>query len=348
MATITKIQWTDHTFNPVIGCSKVHTGCLHCYAEADMGIRRKRVIWGPNGTRSMTSPQYWRQPLAWDKEAKAAGERRRVFCASLADVFEDWQGPILNARGGVLLRSTDGFVVGTEADDPAKRVTMDDIRRNLFGLIDATPNLDWLLLTKRPENIPRMWPIEPAGYSRSPIPTLPPLPVHTRKRRNNVWLGTSVSDQPTLDKMAPEILKCRDLTPVLFLSAEPLIGAMDVRPYLKHPSMPDQIVKPGSLPIEYLPVVGLDWIIAGGESGRGARPCSISAIREIVRQCRVAQAACFVKQLGSRPCGNWGGGDNRPDIAGTCEANWFNLRDPKGGDPEEWPKDLVVREFPKA
>jgi protein gp37 len=121
MAEVTKIQWTDHTFNPWIGCSKVHAGCAHCYAEADMDTRRGRAKWGPQGTRSRTSDANWKLPLKWDRAAKLSlqsweyavqtavseydqvepYERPRVFCASLADVFEAWDGPICDAKGNV-------------------------------------------------------------------------------------------------------------------------------------------------------------------------------------------------------------------------------------------------------
>lgn len=114
------IEWTDHTFNPWIGCSKVSPGCEHCYAEALMDTRYGRVTWGPNGTRVQTSESNWQKPLAWNRDARRTGRRQRVFCASLADVFED-------------RRDTNAW------------------RRELFVLIQRCPFLDWLILTKRPE-----------------------------------------------------------------------------------------------------------------------------------------------------------------------------------------------------
>src|SRR4051794_38669367 len=90
MATETKIQWTHHTFNPWRGCQKVSPGCAHCYAE-QLSLRNPKVLgeWGPDGKRVIASESYWRLPLKWNRDAHKAGERRRVFCASLADVFED-------------------------------------------------------------------------------------------------------------------------------------------------------------------------------------------------------------------------------------------------------------------
>lgn len=99
MAEFTKIEWADHTFNPWIGCSKVHAGCTNCYAEADMDRRRKRAKWGIDGTRTLTSTENWKLPRRWDKHARKFGYRPRVFCASLADVFEDWKGPVLDHNG---------------------------------------------------------------------------------------------------------------------------------------------------------------------------------------------------------------------------------------------------------
>jgi protein gp37 len=220
MGANSKIEWTDHTFNTHIGCAKVHEGCAHCYAEA-FSKRTGNVKWGPEGTRVKTSAAYWRQPLKWNRLAEAAGERRRVFCASLADVFEDYRLPILDHYGRQV------FLEGKTYDarnlyglgiDGGRQATLDDLRRDLFALIDATPWLDWLLLTKRPENVRRMW-----DYSRK----LKNGRVSQNEGDNidvfrpNVWLGTSVSDQETTDRMVPELLRCRDLVPVLFVSAEP-------------------------------------------------------------------------------------------------------------------------------
>lgn len=88
MAENSNIEWTDHTFNPWIGCTKVSQGCKFCYAETLMDQRYGKAKWGPKGTRNRTSVSYWKQPLKWNREAAAEGMRKRVFCASLADVFE--------------------------------------------------------------------------------------------------------------------------------------------------------------------------------------------------------------------------------------------------------------------
>jgi len=140
MAATTGIAWTDSTFNPWIGCTKVGPGCEHCYAEALMDQRWHRVKWGTGQARERTSPANWRQPLAWERDHEAFerehGRHRRVFCASLADVFDNEAPPAWRAE--------------------------------LFALIGQTPHLDWLVLTKRIGNVARM--LEQPGMPRDGLP----------------------------------------------------------------------------------------------------------------------------------------------------------------------------------
>jgi protein gp37 len=126
MAKDSAIEWTHHTFNPWWGCTKVSPGCKHCYAET-WARRVGQDVWGPHARRRDLSEAYWRQPLAWNAEAQRLGERRRVFCASMADVFED-------------------------------RRDLDAKRDRLWALIEATQKLDWLLLTKRPHKVAELAP----------------------------------------------------------------------------------------------------------------------------------------------------------------------------------------------
>lgn len=357
MGAGTKIEWCDFTFNHVIGCSKVHTGCANCYAEADMDKRRGRVKWGPQGTRSRTSDQYWKQPFKWNREAEKAGERRRVFCASLADVFEDWNGPILDSKNRPLTRCNTHHCTANMCPpeiywpegvtcpyclNQGEPLTMGHLRSDLFALIDATPNLDWLLLTKRPENVRRMWPEEPDGHFGALAEAIFGKKGKLVKRRDNVWLLTSISNQETADKQVPELLKCRDLVPVLGLSCEPLLGPVDLQKVCKN--FCPQCRGAGEVcnseegglwigcPCESL--VGLNWVIIGGESGKDARPCDLAWIRSLVQQCQAAGVAAFVKQVGSNPYENG-------------QALCTHAHDPKGGDISEFPADLRVRQFPK-
>lgn len=357
MGEATGISWTDSTFNAWIGCAKVRRGCNACYAEADMADRRRRVVWGVNGTRSATSYNYWREPYKWNREAEAAGVRRRVFCSSLADVFEDWPGQLIDSNQRPLwfdpLRDRDCdcrpvWLVEKGDNEERLPLTLDLVRVELFRVIDATPWLDWQLVTKRPENI--SWMIPENSFHACVTGDCPHgsqeecVSETERRYRDNVWLLTSVSDQPTADKMIPELLKCRELSPVLGLSCEPLLGAIDLE------TIRDPKRFPGCAYFDVLrgrmiheddrnqwteEPSHLDWVIIGGESGPNARPCRQTWIRDVVRQCSDVGVACFVKQFGSNA--EEGFGAHRKLL----------LSDPKGGNPDEWPDDLRVRQFPK-
>lgn len=181
------IEWCHHTFNPWIGCAKVSPGCVHCYAETLMAIRYGRVIWGPRGTRSRTSADYWREPLKWNAEAEKSGVRPRVFCASLADVFEEYEG----------------------TDPKGNPVSLVEWRDDLFRLIDRCRNLDWLLLTKRAES---------AQFFLSELER------QYGEVWGNLWLGFSAENQEWFDKRWPII---RDTPAVVrFCSYEPALGPL--------------------------------------------------------------------------------------------------------------------------
>jgi len=257
---VTKIEWCDFTFNP----------------------------WGSNGTRVVAWEAMWREPVKWDKKAEAAGVRHRVFCASLADVFEGED---------------------TMPPDAIDKVT--PARRRLGQMILDTPNLDWLLLTKRPENVMRyardMWCRFDDSY---------PLPP-------NVWLGVSVEDQATADERIPHLLRVP--ATIRFLSVEPLLGPVD-------------LMLLGGQRIH-----GVDWVIVGGESGHGARRFELDWARSIQSQCDKANVPWFFKQAGSNPH-DWDTGD--PPNYIPPEIVPLRLIDRKGGDMSEFPNNLQVREFP--
>jgi protein gp37 len=244
MGEKTEISWCDSTHNEWIGCQKVSAGCDNCYAEAMMDWRYKRVDWGQRkmlgiapsvGTRSRTSEANRRKPFSWDRQAgkfyAEHGRRRRVFCSSLSDVFDN-QVP-------------------------------EEWRIDLWHTIRATPSLDWLLLTKRPENIEGM------------------LPVSWRDDFDlwqHVWLGTTCEDQAAYDKRWPIL---RDIpAKVRFISYEPAIGPLRLVEKLDGP----------------------DWLICGGESGAGYRPMQSNWVEDVRRDCRVFGTAFFFKQMaGKKP-----------------------------------------------
>ncbi|HWB13322.1 MAG TPA: DUF5131 family protein [Pirellulales bacterium] len=292
MAERTAISWTDHTFNPWIGCQHYGPGCVNCYAE-ELATRYRKAAWGPRGTRIKTSEKNWQQPWKWNNAAARAGVRQRVFCASWADVFEDWPHDVHDHKGARLWTPRHGYVWDEPiAERPegdfshCRPLRLCDLRERLWHTIDFTPWLDWQVLTKRIENVPRMWHAwQPTGSSC----------------RANVWLGCSIANQEDADRNIPRLLECRHLARFLFVSYEPAIGPVDFSPWL--PSSDGFVPSPeGPVHVED-GGRGLDWVIVGGESGQHRRPCEVAWIASVVEQCRNAWVGpwpggvpCFVKQ----------------------------------------------------
>lgn len=263
MSENSKIEWTDHTFNPWTGCTKVSPACDNCYAEG-WSKRSGHVHWGPHGDRRRTKT--WGDPVKWNRQAEGLGYRPRVFCASLSDVFD-------NQR----------------SIDPAWR-------RDLWHLIHQTPRLDWLLLTKRPQNIAKML---PEAYGAPAW----------GDGWHNVWLGTTVENQEEADRRIPHLLNIP--ARVRFLSCEPLLGPvclkdMDVE---RHPAA-HGLGRLGGYWINALTgenddmcrpcpdVPRIHWVITGGESGPGARPTHPQWFRELRDQCAAAGTPFLFKQWG--------------------------------------------------
>jgi protein gp37 len=248
-----KIEWTHHTFNPWIGCAKVSPGCAHCYAETLMDTRYGRVKWGKGQPRSRTSEANWRKPRQWNKAAEGAKERPRVFCASLADWLDD--------------------------EVPIQWLA------ELMDLTRETPNLDWLLLTKRPQNFDRLadamlhaeqdtryWLAEWSG-GEAP---------------HNVWVGTTVEDQQRADERIPILF---DIPAVVrFLSCEPLLEDLDLSAFMGECCTICDTIQRYNF--------GIDWIICGGESGPGARPMEPMWARSLRNESQTGGAAFFFKQWG--------------------------------------------------
>jgi protein gp37 len=228
MAKNSHIEWTHHTFNPWWGCKKVSPACDNCYAEL-WAKRMGHQLWGLDAPRRFFSDAHWREPLKWNEEARSNGRRDRVFCASMADVFE-------------------------------RRKDLNNERRRLWKLIENTTNLDWLLLTKRPQNVER----------------LVPWGIHWPA---NVWLGTTVENQTLAEKRLPFLLKSPAV--VRFLSCEPLLGKLDLRLWFKRKGF-----------------YSIDWIIAGGESGGTSRPMHPDWAIDLLRQCQSHNIPFHFKQWG--------------------------------------------------
>lgn len=248
------IEWTDHTFNPWIGCAKVSPGCANCYAAAQDAFRKWTPQgWGRGKPRKRTSAANWREPLKWDALAAAdAGpgdyrSRPKVFCASLAD----WLDPEVELAW----------------------------RHDLLNLIRACPNLDWLLLTKRPQFWRDM--MEQAADCGSDVADS----WADGRAPANVWIGATVEDQCRADERIPQLLEIP--ARVRFLSCEPLL-------------------EPVNLPLEYAEPLGatkpelpgIHWVICGGESGPKARPMQPEWARSLRDQCQAAEVPFFFKQWG--------------------------------------------------
>lgn len=288
MVENTSISWADDTFSPWIGCTKVSPACDGCYAEHLMDTRMHRVNWGPHGERVRTAPANWKKPLKWDREQAAAVQAWRtnpfalaetpkpsrfVFCASLADVFDNAVPP--------------------------------EWRRDLFELIRATPHLTWLLLTKRPQNITRLF-FETLHEDQHPDWVVHPHQLWPR----NAAIGCTVVTQAEADRDIPKLLAAKAaLKPAFaFLSMEPLMEAVDISEWLFGRVAPcaacpkDEDCECGWMGRHKLPgEVGLDWVITGGETDQGkhkARPSHADWFRSLRDQCAAAEVPFHHKQNG--------------------------------------------------
>lgn len=233
-----KIEWTDYTFNPWWGCVEVSPACDHCYART-WAKRTGKAVWGKDEPRRFFEGKHWAEPMRWNAKAEREGKRFRVFCGSMCDVMED-------------------------------RAVLGHPRALLYQLIECTPNLDWLLLTKRPQNFRRF------------------LPKHWIERpRPNVWLMTTVETPEyfwRVDALAQTPAAVRGL------SVEPLLSVLDLGLL-------------GIVPKDwgrgYLPLSAfIHWVIVGGESGPKARPMEAAWVRRLRDECQSAEVPFFFKQWG--------------------------------------------------
>lgn len=280
MGVSTEIAWCDSTWNPWEGCTKVSPGCANCYAEARNVRFTGGANWGKGSPRRRTSPANWKQPIKWNNTAvcnecwersniaavagnlgkcpvchKDAMRKPRVFCASLADWLDD--------------------------EVPASWLF------DLVTLIHKTPCLDWLLLTKRPENWSRRLRAAAAQCTIDPLDITDRIYAWLEGSRiwNNVWIGTSVEDQARANERIPLLLDIP--ARIRFLSCEPLLGPV---------SIPEAL--PWKIGSEGKPA-GIHWVICGGESGPNARPMDPAWARSLRDQCAAAGVAYLFKQWGA-------------------------------------------------
>lgn len=278
MSENSKIEWCDHTFNPWIGCMAISPGCANCYAAA----------WAKRYGRDFadrTRTKTWAEPIRWNTQHAeffaAHGRRQRVFCASLADVFDN-------------------------AVDPSWRA-------DLFDLIERTPNLDWLLLTKRIGNVMSM--VSQVAQYQFDLECLERPRLH-----DNVWLGATIVNQEEADRDIPKLLAVP--ARVRFLSVEPMLGPID----LERPMPGPDIDQGGGASIcqPWMIQSGIDWVICGGESGPDARPMHPEWPRDLRDQCKEAGVPFLFKQWGEwAPGENCGGPMKRTEhVADWWDGEW--------------------------
>ena len=339
---MSSIEWTDKTWNPTVGCSRISPGCEHCYAERFAGRKlsdahRGLTVRGSKGARWTGAvrcfPNRLAQPLRWRKP-------QRIFVDSMSDLFHEAIpvefvdsvfGVILAC--GVLSNHRHTFQILTKrphrmasylSTDPSELVK----RWARAGDAHVALNDPDQLFSEYVEACCRMPEPIPSRAIRIAEPWANPQNVFPLR---NVWLGVSCEDQTTLGERLPILIDTPAAT--RFLSIEPMLGPIFLPRDLR----------------------SIDLVIVGGESGPGARPCWIDAIHRIITDCAEAQVATFVKQLGARPYRL--GEIPEPDC--NCRefacphrmsfppVQWLTLKSAKGGNPDEWPEDLRVRELPK-
>lgn len=291
MGEVTGIAWCDRTSSPWHGCSNVSPGCDHCWAEAGAKRNPKTLgVWGQDGTR-IPSKSNADKLRRWNDEAAESKTRLRVF-PSVCDPFEDFPG-------------------------------LDELRVEWFRVLEDTPHLDHLVLTKRPENILRMVPPHWRGGGDRPAamgtgPALPP------RWPRNVWIGATVESQEQ-DWRILELLKVP--AAIRFISYEPALAFVNFRTVGTKPS-PDGN---GLLSTNALADGLIHWIIVGGESGPHARIFKVEHAESVVEDCSRSKVAVFVKQFGANA---------------YHHGQRVEMKHRAGADPSEWPVDLRVQKFP--
>jgi protein gp37 len=253
MSKDTGIPWAKHTFNPWWGCNKVSPGCDNCYAEKWANRWGFNKLWG-RGVRRTFGIDHWNEPMKWNADAKKQGITERVFCGSMCDIFEQ-------------RRSAD----------------LDLYRARVFDLIHLTPNLEWLLLTKRPENIGEMISVFSWSIDRSP----------------NIRIGTTIENQDVLDKRLTDLFK--NWQGKNFISVEPMLSEVKFKQnwidYLDGWYTETEFDSHGDPEPVQAPMPKIDWVICGCESGSSARPLDIDWVRDLRDQCAAANTPFFLKQL---------------------------------------------------
>lgn len=258
MGEDTKIEWADATINPWWGCTKISPACTNCYAATFAA--RWGQKWGPGAPRPLK--RGWRSTARkLQRQAERERRRLRVFALSMGDWLDEEAPP------------------GALAE--------------LLEVIASTPDLDWLLLTKRPERWAEAIGAavafdDPSGDRDPPPGACLAADWLSGTAPTNVWLGTTVEDQRRANERIPALLDIP--ARIRFLSCEPLLEQVDLSRWLLCNSASEDGAPS--------PRQGVDWVICGGESGRGARPMHPDWVRSLRDQCELAVVPFFLKQWG--------------------------------------------------
>ena len=350
MSGASSIEWTDATWNPVRGCTRVSEGCRHCYAETlaarNLPGHRSPTTGKPFAERTLAGPRWTGKVeliphlLDWPLRRK---KPLRIFVNSMSDLFhESLPFEAIAAVFGVMALANDHtFQVLTKR--PSRAVEFLSWMNDAERVVDRAAALRAIATAAR---LVGNWGAFVDNYAARSTWPLP-----------NVWLGVSVENQQTADKRIPLLLRAPAAK--RFVSYEPALGPVDFERaeegclfgwYTHWRQVSENEQEP-----EQVQCDSLDWIIVGGESGPGARPFDVSWARSTVEQCRTAGVACFVKQMGSQPTIAADDVKTWPsqvpphvgiEVSSYSGPDGLRFRDRKGGDPSEWPEDLRVQEFP--
>lgn len=343
MSTGTSIEWTDATWNPTVGCSRVSAGCERCYAErfahrfSGVGQRYEGLtVLGKQGPRWTGEvrlvPARLADPLAWKRP-------RRIFVNSMSDLFHEKLSDegIAAVFGVMAAAKRHTFQVLTKRPE-RMRSWFDWVSNETTGLMTIRTSARLVCASAA-------WKV--MGHSAGSVvePSAWPLP--------NVWIGVSVEDQKTADERIPMLLQ----TPaaVRWVSYEPALGPIDFERVQWPQKHRVDVLRGGTWELgqgtalegfcNHSDMETVDWIVVGGESGPGARPFNLAWARSTLDQCRAAGVPAFFKQAGARP---FDGADGQRCDGEPHEWAWLKLRDRKGGDLSELPEDLRVRQMPEA
>lgn len=299
------IEWTEHTFNPWWGCTKVSAGCTNCYAETWAKRTGGPGIWGADAGRRFFKPKHFNDPTRWNRKAQQAGEYARVMCGSMCDIFEVHQDPEVNAE-------------------------MDKARAKVWDLIALTENLIWILVTKRPENAGKLTPVE-WFYGWPPnVWVMATMETQAMAEKRLPWLESipavvrAVSAEPLVGRLDPRVLRCQRCSGS---------GLVSVGQSLQ------------DCPTCHHTGISVNWIVAGGESGAKARPMDPDWLRDLRDFSLAYDIPYFFKQWGEwapAPAG-WTGRTFKQNTAGETMARVGKKNSGKELDGREWTQTPPIR-----